>query len=837
MWRKCDLHRHTTPDALGEFDFDPQNFLMECIRDGLDVVAVTDHNRTDHVDAVMEEAQNHDIIVVPGVEISTDRGHILALAPGGGGKGILEELCSRVPVTGYTTVEFNRLISVLSEERVNGGGLFRNHVILVGAHVDQPGSILGPNQAPSVDNQVSNAQRLQALEVVNEQTLATWRKGIKQSDVVMALLRGSDAHPTVEHEVRATWIYLPEVTLPCLRHAFATHEASISHEQQPPAEPVFWIKSIRLDGGQYDGRRIEFSPRTNALIGPPSSGKSLIIDAIRYVFDLPCAIDDVQSSIDRRLAKCLPDGTVVVVEIGGADKDQEIHRVRGGTTAPDAKAKPIVFSQAELARRAMDQMPSVALLDIHCPEGEVLKQEIKELSDKVQSDFRKVVGLAKQARELRLEVENEQEGLQATRASYFKLVGDEETAKSLGDLGRIENWHSVAGQRLEEWRSDFQIPADPALPTSPQLQTGLPIADYVPSDAIPEALNEYRTGVLTAADELVRILRLESATRALKVKTLRSDIQTRLGADQDATPELANEAERYRMRLSKLEQQATDLVALDERINDELKAIDTCIDQASTSWEALRKARQIACIAVNKSMPSFFVRLSHDNLTTDIDQLLDDLKTGTRLYEASVQEIRDALDHKCFVRAAIKHLQFPTSGDDQEDLDEVSANTQKIAQVSMDRKKFDGIAQLSTLRPSDGIEILQKQKGADPVLFDSLTEGLKALAIKELSFAASQLPAVTDQPEDAVPTTAIFENLVPTVREQRVFRQFIIASHDANVVVSGDMERVIVFPPEASMQPIIGTLFDASIRESAITLLEGGDRAFQLRRRRYGDYG
>ena len=89
-------------------------------------------------------------------------------------------------------------------------------------------------------------------------------------------------------------------------------------------------------------------------------------------------------------------------------------------------------------------------------------------------------------------------------------------------------------------------------------------------------------------------------------------------------------------------------------------------------------------------------------------------------------------------------------------------------------------------------------EGEDPVPFDSLTEGLKALAIKELSFATSRLPAVTDQPEDAVPTTTIFENLVPTVREQRSSRQFIIASHDANVVVSGDVERVIVLPPEAS---------------------------------------
>ena len=835
MWRKCDLHRHTTPDTPGEFEFDPQNFLLECVRDGLDVVAVTDHDRADHIDALMEEAPNHDIIVVPGAEISTDRGHVLALAPGGDGEIILKEFYGRVLTAGSTTVEFNRLIAVLSEQRVNGPGLFRNHVILIGAHVDQPGSLLGANQAPSVDIQVSNAQLLQALEVVNKQTLADWKKGIKQTDVVMALLQGSDGHPTSEYEARSTWIYLPELTLQCFRHAFATHEASISHEQNPPPEPKFWIKSITFDGGQYDGRLIEFSPRANALIGPPSSGKSLIVDAIRYVFDLPCAIVDVQSSIERRLAKCLPDGTNVVVELGSSNDNQELRRIRGGTTAPQVQAKPIVFSQAELARRSMEQIPSVALLDIHCPQGEVHKGEIKDVSDKVLSSFREIVDLAKQARELRLVVENEQEGLEATRLKYLNLVGDEETAKSLGDLGRIETWHKVAEQRLEDWRSTFKIPPGPQLPTAPQLQTGLSIADYVPSDAIPTALEEYETAVSKAADQLVATLHAESATRSLKVDCLRRDIQASLSAEQHATVELADEAELHRMRLSILEQQATELAALDESISNDLKVIDALIDEASKSWAALRQARKMACTAVNKSMLSFFVRLIIDNLTADIDQLLNDLRIGTHLHEVTVQEACDALDRKSFVRAAIKHLQFPTLDDDQEDLNEATINARKIAQVSMDREKFNGIAQLAVLWPSDGIEILQKQTGADPVPFDSLTEGLKALAIKEISFAASQLPAVTDQPEDAVPTTAIFENLVPTVREQRVSRQFIIASHDANIVVSGDMERVIVLPAEASEQPTVGTLFDAPIRASAITLLEGGDRAFELRRKRYGD--
>ncbi len=837
MWRKCDLHRHTIPDAQGPFEFDPKDFLRECVSDGLDVVAVTDHDRIDHIDPVMEEAKNFDIIVVPGVEISTDRGHVLALSPGNGGQNALGELLGRVPNVGSsTTVEFNRLIGALSEGRPNGSGLFRNHIVLIGAHSDIRGSILGPQQAPSVADQVAKAQQLQALEVVKDQTLSAWQKGIKQTDVVMALLQGSDAHPTVQHQARSTWIYLPEVTSQCLRHAFATHEASISHEQQPPIEPDFWIKSIRFEGGQYDGRKIVFSPRVNALIGPPSSGKSLVIDAIRWVFDLPCVINDVQSSIDRRLEKCLPDGTSVFVDVVSGEGNRELRRIRGGTSAPSAEAKPIVFSQTELARRAMDQIPSVTLLDLHCPEGDVHKREIEKLSRKGQSAFKGLVDLAKKAGELRLVVHNEQEGLAATKSKYLELVGDEETAKSLGDLGSIENWHNVAADRLEEWQSTFQVPDGPNLPTAPQLQTGLLVDDYVPTSAIPKSIETYKTGVSKAADDLVASLLAESATRSPNVEALRGDIQAKLGSEQNATPELAAEAERYRTQLSKLEQQATDLAALDKEINDGLSAFDSLIDQAATSWADLRKARQTTCRTVNKSMQSFSVRLIPKHLAEDIDRLLDDLKTGTRLHEASVQEIRDALDRKFFVRAAIEHWQFPAQSDEQDESDGVSSNIRRVAQVSMDRKKFDRIAELAVLQPSDGIDILRKQKGEDPVPFDSLTEGLKALAIKELSFASSQLPAVTDQPEDAVPTTAIFENLVPTVREQRSSRQFIIASHDANVVVSGDVERVIVLPPEASEQPIVGTLFDAPVRESAITLLEGGDRAFQLRQKRYGDY-
>jgi hypothetical protein len=103
---------------------------------------------------------------------------------------------------------------------------------------------------------------------------------------------------------------------------------------------------------------------------------------------------------------------------------------------------------------------------------------------------------------------------------------------------------------------------------------------------------------------------------------------------------------------------------------------------------------------------------------------------------------------------------------------------------------------------------------------------------KEVSFGTSVVPVVTDQPEDSVPTASIFESLVPTLRRQRASRQFIIASHDANVVVAGDVEVVVVLSG-SSGEAKVGTPFDSELRDSSLAHLGGGEAAFLVRQRRY----
>ncbi|MBN3080598.1 DNA repair protein [Pectobacterium polaris] len=102
-------------------------------------------------------------------------------------------------------------------------------------------------------------------------------------------------------------------------------------------------------------------------------------------------------------------------------------------------------------------------------------------------------------------------------------------------------------------------------------------------------------------------------------------------------------------------------------------------------------------------------------------------------------------------------------------------------------------------------------------------------------------PFVFDQPEDDLDNDFIMHHLVPLFRKIKQYRQVIIVTHNANLVVNCDAEQVLV---ASNNDEVIsyrcGALEDGehahgnTMRKAICDVLEGGHAAFEKRERKYG---
>jgi ABC-type lipoprotein export system ATPase subunit len=129
------------------------------------------------------------------------------------------------------------------------------------------------------------------------------------------------------------------------------------------------------------------------------------------------------------------------------------------------------------------------------------------------------------------------------------------------------------------------------------------------------------------------------------------------------------------------------------------------------------------------------------------------------------------------------------------------------------------------------------------VAIEQLSPGTRGIVLLLLYLAIDRQdrkPLLIDQPEENLDPRSVFEELVPHFREARKRRQVIIVTHNANLVVNTDVDQVIVATSrrtEASGLPTIsylsGSLENKDIRSLVCSILEGGERAFLERERRY----
>jgi PHP family Zn ribbon phosphoesterase len=77
---RADLHVHTVLSPCAEVEMIPPLIVQEALERGIHLIAITDHNATGNIHAVMDAAQGTDLTVLPGMELQTrEEVHLLCL--------------------------------------------------------------------------------------------------------------------------------------------------------------------------------------------------------------------------------------------------------------------------------------------------------------------------------------------------------------------------------------------------------------------------------------------------------------------------------------------------------------------------------------------------------------------------------------------------------------------------------------------------------------------------------------------------------------------------------------------------------------------------------------
>ena len=148
--------------------------------------------------------------------------------------------------------------------------------------------------------------------------------------------------------------------------------------------------------------------------------------------------------------------------------------------------------------------------------------------------------------------------------------------------------------------------------------------------------------------------------------------------------------------------------------------------------------------------------------------------------------------------------------------------------------------------PKDSIQLTYASQGRR-IPFERASPGQQASALLELLLRQAAGTLIVDQPEDDLDNRVIM-HIVNRIKTSKATRQIIFATHNANLVVNGDADKVVTMvatvpedraPEGSGMIKVVvdGAIDTPEVRDAITEIMEGGHEAFDLRARKYGFEG
>lgn len=824
----------------------------------VDVVGITDHWRVRESETLREALTAAGVTVFPGFEATSSEGvHVLVLFDPACSVDDVERRISECGVeatTGHSEPCSLTVVELLS--RIMAWG-----AVAVPAHIASAKGLLTSLQGQS---------RIRA-----------WRSGDLHAVAVSGgvpeqlrrIVNGSDSQYAREHPLAVlqacdvnepadaikpyatSWLKISAPTVTGLDTAFRAAATRV-RTQDPAEHSGPRVLAVAWEGGFLDGVGLRLNEGLNVLIGGRGSGKSSVLESIRFALGLQPVTSRAQEQHAGVVSTVL--GTAAKVSLLAECPSPIRRRVRIERTvgtapsvfddqtgealiAPPAEFLPgvEVYGQRELADVADDKARQTAVLERLLPP--TAEDAVAALQRQLVDNRAALTSLAAESERVeerlsRLAVVEEKLTAYADTGAPAALAVQRANQREAGLLTTAEQRIADAATGVEALRDAAAV--DPAFLSStvrqdlphPKLLTEAGQVISSLRDGLQRLGDQAEALVAAAQGELAEVRGRWAATTAPDDARLDEVLRALRTAGVDAGDYLPLLAEREQLQSlrdkpPRLLEQRTQLLDERRRLLDELQ------EQVSQRTRALdgvgrRVEAQLRMLRVSVSQQldvERLVALVREQVGGRLDKLEEALRGRSDVTGRTLSDLARQGTHVLSEQLGIPEAQPRRLVDAGEDLflrlEEVVATPVPVIELNI---------------AEDGPPVWRP--------LEALSAGQKATALLLLLFVAGAGPLLVDQPEDDLDNRFVSEGIVPRLRDGKSERQFLLSSHNANIPVLADADLIAALSTKRDGSRLravlptghVGSLDDGPVRELVEELLEGGKAAFETRRYRYG---
>lgn len=848
-YRKVDLQIHTPASKCYEQpDATAQQIVEAAIKQGLEIIAITDHNTTEFVVKVMDAAKGTPLHVFPGVEITSAGGHILAIFDRDRPLKDLDDLLPRVGIMtdmrGKKEAIGTDAETVIREIEAMGG-------IAIAAHANSSSGVL---QNPQGQHRIRicSMPELSALEFTSRKDVESFSTGNVSGYPKKACVQNSDAHAIDQIGRRFTYLKMDIVSLNGIRQAVLDHDVKVKFEWHDTSTKSPRIISLDVSEGFFRGTTFELHPHLNCFVGGKGTGKSTAIELLRYAFNDLATFDDIRGDTLAKALALVGPGAVIslrcVDELGqefviqrqvSEEHDrQPVCRDSSGEMAR-MPFRPVFFSQGEIVRVASSHLAQMNLLDAYIDIADATLAESTAIA-RLERNAVEISQAEERLARLHSEVDDPKGGKKITATDVQKL----ELALKEPILKEFPKWES------EKRFVDDRITALDQIPEAVQdALDAVEVEEWFDVDLAEDAPNAKALAALERLPKDVQQL-LEASANELRQKVRALKVNAEKAA-KEWELQYTQQRRQYEQVVAKSKEKS--LAALQSRLSKAKKHLETLlraerdIVRITLKLGKLRAARGKEIGALKSARRRRFdVRM--DTARRWQAQLGGKVKIsvthlgGREAYAAKLKDLlKGSYVHEKDQRSTVAALE-PSR------LVEIvrGGDTQAIVAVGVPEDPAQKMVEFLAQKPHDllaldGVTLLDLPEIAfevEPGIFkplNTLSVGGKGTVVMLLAMIEGNSPLIIDQPEDSLDTLFIYEQIVKKVREQKEARQFVFATHNPNVLVSADADLSFVLEATADKGAVRshGGIDRKDTNELLVLHLEGGEAAFKVRGLKY----